>query len=516
MTGPVPAGLPLPGAEAVSPDRPGGLGVVPAAFEQARRHLAGLVLADPAAAPPLALTLAPGAEGTGWDGGGPPVARGAGRSPIAGAQAALRAGTLSAREMVAEALARLAATESLGAAVSVDPEAVLAEAGRCDAEAARGCWRGPLHGVPVTVKDIIHVEGHPTRAGSLAYERSGVADAAAVGRLRAAGALVLGKVATHEFALGVTTPQCRNPYDPERIAGGSSGGSAVAVATGVGLGSVGTDTRASLRVPAALCGVVGFKPTYGRVPTEGIVPLGWTLDHIGPIARSVADAWLLLEVMAGEPVTAPGGGPGPAGVPGLRVGVVTAVLAAADPAVARAVERQLGALERLGCRLVDSPFPALEDLRLANDIGLLISRSEAATFHRGAGTDLSLCLPEVREQLTLGLGVSAADYLDAQRQRAVLAGRSAAAFREVDVLAGPTTPITAPRRDDYERFLMQLSIATILWSLVGAPALSMPAGIDGRGLPIGLQLCAPPGADRLLAAVGATLEGAHDPRHSTG
>lgn len=492
----------------MSPDNPG---LVPAAFEEARRHLARLSLADPAAPPPLALSLPLGAGGAGWAAVGSPAGPGLGGSLIAEAQAAMRAGTASARDLVAEALARLAATGSLGAAVSVDAEAVLAEAGRCDAEAARGRWRGPLHGVPVTVKDIIHVEGHPTRAGSLAYERSGVADARAVARLRAAGALILGKVATHEFALGVTTPQCRNPYDPERIAGGSSGGSAVAVATGVGLGSLGTDTRASLRVPASLCGVVGFKPTYGRVPTDGVVPLGWTVDHVGPIARSVADAALLLGVLAGGPWPAVDGGPGPQGVQGVqgvRVGVVTAVLEAADPEVARALERQLGALERLGCRLADSPFPAMGDLQLANDIGLLISRSEAATFHRAAGTDLSLCLPEVREQLSLGLEVSAADYLDAQRQRAVLAGRSAAAFGEVDVLAGPTTPITAPRRDDYERFLMQLSIATILWSLVGAPALSLPAGVDGQGLPIGLQLCAPPGADRLLAVVGSALEGA--------
>src|SRR5947208_7862884 len=164
------------------------------------------------------------------------------------------------------------------------------EAAVRDDEAASVAFRGPLHGIPVTVKDVIDVSGAPTRAGSAAFHRRAAVDATGVARLRAAGAIVLAKVATHEFALGVTTPQSRNPHDPTRIPGGSSGGSAIAVATGMGLASLGTDTRASIRVPAALSGVVGFKATYGTVPTDGLVPLSWTMDHVAPMAVTVGDA----------------------------------------------------------------------------------------------------------------------------------------------------------------------------------------------------------------------------------
>src|SRR5439155_19099574 len=155
-------------------------------------------------------------------------------------------------------------------------------------EAARGEWHGPLHGIPVSVKDVIHVAGAPTYAGSAAYHAHPERDATSVARLRSAGAVVVAKVSTHELALGVTNPQSRHPADPARIPGGSSGGSAISVATGMALGSVGTDTRASTRVPAALCGVVGFKPTFDLISAEGIVQLYWTMDHIGALAASVA------------------------------------------------------------------------------------------------------------------------------------------------------------------------------------------------------------------------------------
>ncbi|HLI56337.1 MAG TPA: amidase, partial [Actinomycetota bacterium] len=180
------------------------------------------------------------------------------------------------RDRVEAALAA-AATDRCGAVVWLDAEGARAAADQLDRRIGAGAGRGPLHGMTITVKDIIDVAGMPTRAGSNRFERWPKADAAAVARLRAAGAVILGKATTHEFALGVTTPACRNPFDHDRIAGGSSGGSAVAVATGIGNGSLGTDTRASLRVPASLCGVVGFKPTFGRVPTGGVVPLSWTV-----------------------------------------------------------------------------------------------------------------------------------------------------------------------------------------------------------------------------------------------
>jgi aspartyl-tRNA(Asn)/glutamyl-tRNA(Gln) amidotransferase subunit A len=355
------------------------------------------------------------------------------------------------------------------------------------------------------VKDIIHVTGMPTRAGSLAYESLTPKEGIGVARLRAAGALILAKVATHEFALGVTTPQCRNPFDPTVISGGSSGGSAIAVATGVGVASLGTDTRASLRVPSALCGVVGFKPTLGRVPTDGIVPLSWTMDHLGPIARSVDDAVLMLDVLAG-----------PVGL-GVRpnrnwplpvIGVVPAILEEADDQVAEAVEGALGALSDMGCPVVLVPGPSVEDLDIANALGLLISRSEAAAFHRSQGTALDLCIPEVRVQLREALEITATDYLDAQRQREKLAERTLGSLMGVDILVTPTTPVPAPPLADYEQYLLVLSRNAIIWSLVGNPALSMPCGTTDRGLPIGVQLIAAPGEERRLGEVGSMLENA--------
>jgi aspartyl-tRNA(Asn)/glutamyl-tRNA(Gln) amidotransferase subunit A len=270
-------------------------------FDAARELLHGLPFADPAAPPPLelvgphrppyrparsraalpdhALRHRPTTVSVPYE-----------HSSVVDAAADVAKGTTTSRQLAEEAIARAAERSDLGAVVHLDLVEVRRQADQLDAEAADGRLRGPLHGVPVTVKDIIHVTGMPTRAGSLAYEALAPTEGTAVARLREAGALIMAKVATHEFALGVTTPQCRNPFDPTVIAGGSSGGSAIAVATGVGYASLGTDTRASLRVPSALCGVVGFKPTLGRVPTDGIVPLSWTMDHLGPIAATVADA----------------------------------------------------------------------------------------------------------------------------------------------------------------------------------------------------------------------------------
>ncbi len=314
--------------------------------------------------------------------------------------------------------------------------------------------------------------------------------------------MIVGKAATHEFALGVTTPQCTNPYDPTRIAGGSSGGSAIAVATGIGIGSLGTDTRASLRVPAAFCGVVGFKPTFGRVATGGIVPLSWTLDHLGPITTTVADAAAMLDVLIPGSSVSTGGPP----AEGLVVGVAADICSEADPEVAVAVEASLRGLERIGCRLVTVDIPTPDDLAIANAVGLLISRSEAATFHRSRGRDLSACIPEVRDQLEAGMRVTAVDYLDAQRERARLSARVMAVFDRCDLVVTPSTPVVAPRRSDYERFLMRLSRNTLVWGLIGTPAVSMPCGFTPEGLPVGLQLSARPFAEGALASVGMELE----------
>jgi aspartyl-tRNA(Asn)/glutamyl-tRNA(Gln) amidotransferase subunit A len=417
------------------------------------------------------------------------------------AQAQLRSGALSSKELVEAALAA-AEADTHGAIVALDPDGARAQAAACDAELSTGRPRGPLHGIPITVKDVIDVAGFPTAAGSAIYLEHPTQDAVAVARLREAGAIIMAKAATHEFALGVTTPQCTNPFDPTRIAGGSSGGSAIAIATGIGLGSLGTDTRASLRVPASFCSVVGLKPTWGRVPTLGIVPLSWTLDHIGPIAATVADAAVMLDVLLGVPPT----GRSTASAQGLVVGVATGILQEAEPEVAAVVESSLVALERIGCRLVSVDIPTPDDLAMGNDIGLLISRSEASTFHRSRHHDLSKCIPEVRDQLEAGMTVPAVDYLDAQRERARLTIRSMAVFDQCDVVLTPTTPVVPPGRDEYERFLMRLSRNLLLWGLIGAPAMSMPCGFTDTGLPVGLHLGARPFSEDVLVTLGMHLE----------
>ncbi|MCU1493977.1 MAG: amidase [Acidimicrobiaceae bacterium] len=490
-------------------------------FDDAERALHGLELPFPRLAPPLDLRVAepPGPRPRDsaarsavahplrqkWVDAGrvaptPVLAKG---PTLTEALVQLAEGRTTTRDLVEAALVVAASTTALGTVVAIDEQAVREEADRLDGERAAGRRRGPLHGIPVTVKDVIDVCGLPTRAGSLAYEDEAPGDSVAVARLRAAGALVLAKVATHEFALGVTTPQCRNPHDPTRIAGGSSGGSAIAVATGVGLASLGTDTRASLRVPAHCCGVVGFKPTFGRVPTAGIVPLSWTIDHIGPITRTVEDAAVLLDVLAGTSFLDASGMPKASGV---AVGIVPAVFDDADPDVAAVCESALAVLERLGCQIIELAGPTIEDLEISNALGLLISRSEASAFHRSLGTDLDRCIPEVRDQLVAGLTISAADYLDAQRQRLILSKRTLASFLDCDVVVTPTAPVVAPPHADYERYLLRLSRNTIVWSLIGAPAVSMPCGVGAGGLPVGLQLAAPPGREQDLVTIGTALE----------
>lgn len=417
-----------------------------------------------------------------------------GGRPTTGAIAA--AAQHTSVELTERALARIA-EDDWTAFVHVDAERALAEARARDAEPRRG----PLHGIPVSVKDVIHVAGMPTRCGSDAFHQVPEVDATAVDRWRAAGAVILGKTSTHEFALGVTSPQARNPHDPTRIPGGSSGGSAVAVATGMGFASLGTDTRASIRVPAALCGVVGLKPTYGTVPTKGVVPLSWTMDHVAVMAAGVEDAALALDALRPDaPAIAPAVG---ARVSHLRVGLATAAWEGAEAVVETAVDRSLKRLEGLVASIRETDRPTAADFGGANAMGLLVSRCEAATFHRAAGLDRSLYWAEVRDQLDAADGVPATDYIDAQRYRSALREEMLAVFREHHVLAMPTAPVLAPVVERADEYLTILSRNAILWSFVGFPAISVPCPTDG--LPVGLQLVAGPGGEALLIALAAAL-----------
>ena len=414
---------------------------------------------------------------------------------------AMRSGRTTARELVERALEAGARTVDHGGLVEevVDARAVAID---LDRELAMGHDRGPLHGIPITVKDVIDVAGTPTRAGSEAYHRVPIHDAVAVARLRAAGAVVIGKAATHEFALGVTSPQSRNPHDPDRIPGGSSGGSAVCVLAGAGHGSLGTDTRASIRVPAALSGAVGFKPTYGRIPTGGVVSLAWTMDHVAPIATTVTDAALLLDALfGGSSALAWTDGR----IYGANIGVPVAALDGADPRLAQVVERGLSHLRDAGASVELIELPSSADFELANAVGLVVSRAEAAAAHRELGLDRGDYWDEVREQLAHAEQISAMDYLDAQRARAALRDRLMASFGTHDLLAMPTSPVVAPLVEDFADYLMVLARNAIPWSLVGFPAISVPVGaVDG--LPVGMQFVAPPFGEAALVRGALALE----------
>ncbi len=481
--------------------------IAAASFADAARVLAAALDGAPPATRPAIDYVAPGVahgEMAGpslvalADGAGPPA------GPLWDAVRGMADGSTTAVALAEVAIAAVEArNDELVGVVAWDPAQVRADAAAADARRAAGGAGGlALLGIPVTVKDVIDVAGLPTRAGSAAYEDHPAVDAVGVARLRAAGAVIVGKVSTHEFALGVTSPQSRNPRDPSRIPGGSSGGSAVAVASGMSLASLGTDTRASIRVPAALSGVVGFKPTYGRVPTAGVVSLSWTMDHVAPMATTVADAALVLDVLAGTSTVAVAG----AGVDGLRIGVATAGFSDAEPGVRAAVHAAVDVLVAAGAKADETDRPSLADLDLANAAGLYVSRCEAAAFHRSLGLDRSLYWEEVADQLALATELPAVDYLDAQRARGLLLADLAGLFEHVDLLAMPTSPVVAPPVDDFAQYLMLLARNAIPWSFLGFPAVSVPCGSVG-GLPVGLQLVAPWGREDVLVAAGCALAG---------
>ena len=430
-------------------------------------------------------------------------------------------GEARSEDLVRECLDVIARQQSrLNAFVYVAPRAeLLAQASKLDSERKRGVVRSPLHGIPVSVKDVIHVNGMPTTASSKVLARYvAKEDAAAVEFLREAGAIVMGKTHTHEFALGVTTPQSRNPWDPARDPGGSSGGSAVSVATGMSLLSLGTDTRASIRVPAALCGIVGYKPTYGLVSTHGVVTLSWSMDHIGLLARSVFDLPALLNTV----VRPEGRDPSTVNlrkgidysrslsrdVRGLKVGLPLASLEGADRDVLATFRASVRALRQRGVDVTECASPSVEDYRMANSMGLVLSRCEAAAFHSSFHAAPGLYTKPVAVQLEEASKVLAVDYLSAQRFRAEFMERMLALFDGYDALIMPTCRVAAPKTEESDKFLLILSENCIPWSFIGFPAVSLPCGLTGSRLPVGAQLVAAPFDDEMLLSLAATMESA--------
>jgi len=429
-----------------------------------------------------------------------------GASGVAALGAAYRAGTLTPRAVVEAALDRAARLEpALNVFASLAVETARAEADACLAELRAGIDRGPLHGIPVAIKDLIEVAGQPTGWGTRAHPpQVAPQDAALVARLRAAGAMILGKTNLLEYAYGVAHPevgQTNNPHDPRRTSGGSSGGSAAAVAAGIVPLAVGTDTGGSIRIPAAYCGIVGMKPSFGIVPLDGVFPLAQSLDHAGPIARSVTDAACLLAALSGQPMplVAPA-------LHGLRLGVLRAHFPreAANVAVGTCVDEALARLCAAGAVVVGLDIAGLDE---ANVRLVTLLKPEAALIHADLlAQNPTGYAPGTRAQIEAGFGVAATDYLVAKQFRQKLRTWVEAAFDQVDVLVSPAVPFVAPFEDpqiddggDSEM------LASGFANVTGQPSLSLPCG-RVAGLPVGLQLTGRFGQDARLLSLARTIE----------
>ncbi|MEU3737751.1 amidase [Streptomyces sp. NPDC032198] len=435
---------------------------------------------------------------------------------LADAARAMAAKELSPVELTDSVLDRIGAVEArLQAYVGVAAESARSAAAKAERELAEGRSRGPLHGIPMGLKDLIDAEGMPTTASSRVREGHVAGrDSVVAARLSEAGAVLLGKTHTHEFAYGLTTPQTRNAWDHSRVAGGSSGGSAVAVAAGEATFALGTDTGGSIRVPAALNGVVGLKPTYDLVPRGGVTSLSWSLDHVGPLTRTVEDASLVLAALVGGAAAPDTGTPPEGDLTGLRVGVPrNYYFERVDPEVEEGVRRAIGRLQELGAELVEVEIPFTRYI-LPTQWGLMVP--EASAYHeRTLRSVPDLYAPDVRVLLEAGELVSAGDYLRAQRARTLMREAWAKLLGSVDVIAAPTVPMTAAEagRESVEwadgtveavsESYVRLSAPA---NIAGVPALTLPVGQDDAGLPIGMQLMGRPHGEATVLRVGRAYE----------
>jgi aspartyl-tRNA(Asn)/glutamyl-tRNA(Gln) amidotransferase subunit A len=422
---------------------------------------------------------------------------------------------LSPVELTRACLERIAALDGdVNAFITVLEESALREAEQAEREIGGGQYRGPLHGIPIAHKDLYYTRGVRTTAGSKVLgDFVPNEDAAVVERLRAAGCVQLGKLNMHEFAAGGTNENphygaVHNPWAPRHIPGGSSGGSAAALAAGMCLGATGSDTAGSIRIPSAFCGTTGIKPTYGRVSAYGVVPLAWSLDHAGPMTRSVRDTALMLNAMAGFDARDSGSVDQAVpdftmdlerGVGGLRVGVPrNHFTEGLQPDVEQAWRGALDALVDQGGVPIDVEFDAV---RQSVAIGTIILRSEMGTYHANwFATRRDDYGPGVRERLESIQGTLAVDFIAAQRAREVIRSEMRSVFERVDVLVVPTMPATAPLIGSDPALLD--TRCTYPFNLAGLPSLAVPCGFDTAGLPIGMQIAAPAWQEALTLRIG--------------
>ena len=436
-------------------------------------------------------------------------------------------------EVIDAHLARIEATEpTLNSFITLLPEHARDAARRAEAQIQAGNYRGPLHGIPVGLKDLFNTAGVRTTSGSRILDNFiPTEDCTVASRFQQAGAILLGKLNMHQFAYGPTGENfdyghMHNPWNPELVTGGSSGGSGSAAAAGQCTITMGSDTGGSVRIPAALCGIVGLKPTYGLVSRAGLTPLSWLLDHPGPMVRTVEDAALTMKVIAGhdpaDSATTTRSIPDytatlTGSVEGLRIGVVREYFEAPlDSEVETAVRAAVAQLSEMGATITEVSLPMFAD---AQAISGTILMSEAAAYHRDLlAKDGDKLTPSVRLRLEAGLFVTAADYLKAQQARARFNYEMSRIFQEVDLLAGPSEPITAPPILATEVDIGGRSVGTVgaltqytrPYNISGTPAISVPCGFSQAGMPIGLQLAGRPYEDATVLRAAHAYEQATD------
>jgi aspartyl-tRNA(Asn)/glutamyl-tRNA(Gln) amidotransferase subunit A len=441
----------------------------------------------------------------------------------------LRSGLVTPTELLAETLERIDTLDSdIQAFVTVMREQAYEDAEKAENEQRTGLFRSPLHGIPVGVKDIIAVKDVRMTAGSkvladyVAHE-----DATVVEQLRRAGAVIIGKTNTHEFAYGTYTPPTRNPWDLSRIPGGSSGGSAAALAAGMCLGAVGSDTGGSIRIPSACCGITGLKPTYGRVSTYGVIPLSWSLDHVGPMGRNAEDCAILFDAIARydprdpNSVSGPPGkasasligrpeGRGPLSLQGIKLGVPSeSFVAPLDPEVRAAWHAALLVLKEEGVEVVD-----VELQRPTMAVYRTIQMPEASLAHMEKGwltNHLEAYSEKTRSRLLQGQTILAVDYLRAQQQRRTFSSNLRAIMQGVNALVLPAIPMPAIPIEQADKDInidgVTENATTALirlmmpFNLAGLPAMSLPCGFTTGGLPIGLQIAGKPFEEAMILRI---------------
>jgi aspartyl-tRNA(Asn)/glutamyl-tRNA(Gln) amidotransferase subunit A len=435
----------------------------------------------------------------------------------------IRKKSISPVEVTRDCLARIEKLNpKLNAFIAVLADSALADARRAEQEIHSGNYRGPLHGIPIGLKDLIDTAGTRTTAASAQFkDRIPEEDAEIVRRLRAAGAIILGKQNLHEFAYGGSSMisffgEIHNPWDTSRVPGGSSGGSAASVSAGLGFAAIGTDTGGSVREPAAFCGIVGIKPTYGRVSARGVIPLSWSLDHVGPLTNSVEDAALLLEILAGYDPGDPSSIDAPVGdfashldrLPNqLRIGIPRAFFFdELHPDIAQATESAIKVFAGLHAEI--------RDVKLDVPADRTVLISEAWAYHEPLVTrSPELYQPATVARIQSGAKTSAAVALRARRTLEARRHTIRATFEAVDILLTPTTPIPPPAISDLKAHPDQLRPTELLmlrntrpFNEWGIPAISLPCGFTKDGLPIGLQLAAAPWREELVLQVAHAYE----------